>query len=86
MFLIRGDAPNACMRKICLFFALLLGYVLCNIFWAMYSVLFCGVIMAHMDDAIAANAITILLHFVGFDYNVLERRLCQVSNVNFKKY
>lgn len=34
----------------------------------------------------AANAITILLHFVGFDYNVLERRLCQVSNVNFKKY
>ncbi len=52
MFLIRGDAPNACMRKICLFFALLLGYVLCNIFWAMYSVLFCGAIMAHMDDAI----------------------------------
>lgn len=42
--------------------------------------------MAHIDDAIAANAITILLHFVGFDYNVLERRLCQVSNVNFKKY
>lgn len=74
MVLIYGDAPNACMRKICLFsadaiffplkafltvvalyvfhvmfdssiFALFLGYVLHNIFWAMYSEFFCGAIL-----------------------------------------